>query len=868
MLLLKKQELEDYLKTKSKVELLDEFGKHISLIGTVAPNSYTYKYPPDEGLDFKVINTTPSQHAHFTMCAKIIVALQLGMSEICKLCPKDLTAPLLLAIQDQGIVALNPVLFYTRYNLRQLMDQCLVQMDGEIQYLLNFLEDCLEVLMQTNVPEEYLKYSNATCVCLAAELGKFYFVVEDYTKSKEKLEFAMTMAKAFNIELPNHIVDFTAKQVENMLKVCKLNGTIFNDPLTAIVADLLPNKYPLEAKRLIKYTADIQEKAEESVFIACCNSITRSLKIFEIGQSLSNKDLMEIYLEVKKELPPVTAENVKTFIMILKLALTDFTNGKYEPQPSIELLHVWKHLFQTILLGLSFIVDLSGLGDDEFISSYFADHKIDKKLVEIDRLERKSPSGKQVAIREILMTYISTKEESKVAELKNIVGLHPLMIIKELLELVETLQERKSYNHALVLASQIEQFCPPEFSQRLFDAKNNCMIAQIILTLNENKVNVEEISKQLLENLKKLPNQNLGQCSSIITTLLSRNHTELALQYIQNLQLLENKNLFNFGRICLLIMAMWDNLKKVENINSLPLNTCQEVVDFAYQVTLWLCEPDSEILNVQQLVVDFICKRDTNMFKLMIGCCGGYVKPAIPIALLGHYSVFSVSSKQYWQSLDINLPPLNFSKVKPMQAESITNFMISAAEAMIKTSTKNDVSMYFLLAHLQSGLKQHREAVISIINGILVETNYFQKKKFYMQFYTSPNLGLLIKELLAVEDYFSALFFMQGQERDASLYAEMFKLVKKIPISSFNANQSVDPPTNLTEASMLYALYDVHLIEHFVTLFKREGMMDHVELLVNRLKSVVFVPGFEGFKFYVDKLNIWYISTLIDKYQK
>lgn len=167
-----------------------------------------------------------------------------------------------------------------------------------------------------------------------------------------------------------------------------------------------------------------------------------------------------------------------------------------------------------------------------------------------------------------------------------------------MVELVETLQERKSYNYALVLASQIEQFCPPEYSQRLFDAKNNCMISQIIITLNENKVNVEELSKQLLENLKKLPNQNLTQCSSIITTLLNKNHTELALQYIQNLQMLENKNLFNFGRICLLINAMWDNIKKIDNLNDLSPSTCQEVVDFAHQVTLWLCEPETETLVI------------------------------------------------------------------------------------------------------------------------------------------------------------------------------------------------------------------------------------------------------------------------------
>ncbi|KAJ3269489.1 hypothetical protein HDV01_001373 [Terramyces sp. JEL0728] len=827
MLLLKKQELAEYLKIKTKPELLDEFAKQISLIGTYIPSSSSYKYPPEEGQDFNVINTTPAQYAHFTMSAKIVAALQLGMSEICKICPKDLVAPLLLAIQDQGIVALNPMLFYTRYNLRQLMDQCLVQMDGEIQHLLNFLEDCLEVIMQTNVAEMYLNYSNSTCVCLAAELGKFYFVIEDYPKSKEKLELAVTMAKAFNIQFPTEIVDFSTRQIENMLAVCNMKSTIYSDPLKTIVADLLPNKYPLEAKRLIKYTVDIQDKGDESVFIAWCNSITQSLKIFEIGESISNNELVEIYLQVKKEFPPITAENVNTLLMILKLALTDLTNGKYESQPSIELIRLWRHLFQTILLGLSLIVDLKSLELDEFIANFFNDHKIAKIVVNVDRLERKSPSGKQVAIREILLTYISTQEESKVTELKNI---HPMMVFKELIELVETLKKRKSYNQALVLATQIEPFCPPEHSQRLVDVKNSCMISQIIITLNENKVNVEGLSKQLLENLKKLPNQTLEQCSSIITTLLNKNLTELALQYIQNLQILENKNLFNFGRICLLINAMWDNLKKVDSINNLQPNICQEIVDFAYQVTLWLCEPDPDTLNVQKLVVEYICKRDINIFKLIVGCCGGYVKPPIPVQLLGQFSYFSVSTKQNWEILDLSLPPLNFTNVKPVQSNLITNFMTTAAEAIVKSNMKIDVS----------------------------ETNYFQKKKFYMQFYTSPNLGLLIKELLAVE----------GQERDATLYTEMFKIVKKIPISSFNTVESVDPPTNLTEASLLYALYDVHLIEHFVSLFKKEDMADHVKLLINRLRSIVFVPGFDGFKFYVDKLNVWYIGTLIDKYQK
>lgn len=286
LLLLDDQKLSDFVKNTHIEEIKQVMEFHMQMA-----NLKSVEFNPQG------ISTNHSQHAHLTTISKIFLLLNIPLHKLEAILEPTEVPYVLLAIDPQAPPILHPFLLYARHMIRRVNKAC--EYIESHTDLAKFVETGLNSLLKAKTIENSDTH-NATCCQMAFELGKYYFVSEEYAKGIELAGNAKAMLGAFQINESSDWIDFTFAELDKLMKACNKMyksttkaETITVDNITIqllqfkrykhpkvdsiFIQDALDHKIPLSLKRIISEDASISGYEDIASSIRLCTALHASL---------------------------------------------------------------------------------------------------------------------------------------------------------------------------------------------------------------------------------------------------------------------------------------------------------------------------------------------------------------------------------------------------------------------------------------------------------------------------------------------------------------------------------------------------------------------------------------------------------------
>ncbi|KAI8895033.1 hypothetical protein BC833DRAFT_602638 [Globomyces pollinis-pini] len=939
------------LSHSKREEIMTELNIHVKMANSIRSDSV-------------YIPLSQSQHAHVKMAAKLIIYLNLSLPEIEKCVKVESIPAILLAIDPKNSPKTHhPFLLFSRYHIRSVNKSCLPSAN-DLTDMVEFVQSALQALLSLSPTNSTDLMHKSTCAQMAMEIGKYYFVMDNYEKTIEYFSISKVLLEEFELTDDNIWIDFTIAEVERIFNICQnivkskstapenqsnelsiitlITANWFfkkdyaNEPIfNMFLEDIFNQEMPVVMKKLFSLDALKAGFNDQSQLITFCLILIETIK--KNDKEAVDNDQMEVDYEdyeyqmelesATHRLERLSVENIykqsctilnPDFNVILKLitVLKFVTSHNSFPSTS-KIYNDWLVDFQFYIF--SFLMQLPTgaqvIQKDEFWSPLFDKYPYFRpinNLLEcpLDRPgQAASPMEMHVALYEMILTKITPQEEKYITDLTPIINKHPVPLCSRLLNQAEELYERQSYSACLDLARMVEQNLgqvpqSQNLKDRVVKLQTAAVISQVVDQINllDIKTQRDQIPlavRQVYDTLHAATPNTLKLFKRVVVTMLEKNQSATALMYTQEIQnsKLSDPNLladmFNLGRIIILISALSKSL--VDNglsldasldanrLCELPVLLIGEIVSFSIQIGTWLTECDiSKSPNqVHVELVDYLTTLPKGIWSLILGCIGGVAARSmqsichISIEALGPFCVFSFPGSWEWSKLGVEslaqkIDPNQFpaASLSIEDAKKVVGFLQLCCDAIINIDKNAVKNIYFLKALLHKCQLDHKQAVISTLDGILMMTEYLHESTLLSQFFTGPFLNPLIHSLIELKCGLDAVFLMQcGSTVDYDL---AFNLLRSVTLSEFLGEETemfIDPPQIHVNLSPIYGFWDLHILEYIMNLVSpHPKYIGIVNLMKKRLAQPHFMETAPHFGLYVERLQVWYLTCMIERH--